>query len=72
MKESYVVSLIPQSTTGLARAVFLCSLRNGQVGTALGKFLINLNDSEVKNQAPSFLIVNFKRFSRLYFYRGML
>ena len=35
-------------------AVFLCSLRNGQVGTALGKFLINLNDSEVKNQAPSF------------------
>ena len=51
MKESYLVSSVPQSTTGLARAVFLCSLRNGQVGTALGKFLINLNDSEEKNQA---------------------
>ena len=48
MKESYLVSSIPQSTTGLARAVFLCSLRNEPVGTALGKFLINLNVSEEK------------------------
>ena len=54
MKESYLVSSVPQSTTGLARAVFLFSLRNEPVGTALGKFLINLNDSEKKNQALSF------------------
>ena len=53
MKE-FFQKKIDESSTGLARAVFLCSPRNGQVGTALGKFLINLNDSEEKNQDPSF------------------